>query len=184
MDPPLKLERHLFLSPRFNAFFKHGEAELFLAQRDARVVGRVSAQVDRNFNEFHDNAWGMFGFLEFEEDPETLTALLDAASAWLRERGRDRMVGPVDFTMIDEAGVLIEGFPEAEPMIRQPWQPPYYHVLLEQAGLQKAVDLFMGDEDRQQGQDPAGDLGAGRQPRAQARDHDPQDDPPQPAARP
>ena len=70
--PPLKLERHLFLSPRFNAFFKHGEAELFLARRDGRVVGRVSAQVDRHFNDFHDNAWGMFGFLEFEEDPEVL----------------------------------------------------------------------------------------------------------------
>jgi hypothetical protein len=140
--PPLKLERHLFLSPRFNAFFKHGEAELLLARREGRVVGRVSAQIDRNFNEFHDNAWGMFGFLEFEEDPETLAALLDAASAWLRERGRDRMIGPVDFTMSDEAGVLIEGF-DLEPMVRQPWQPPYYHVLLEQAGLEKAVDLFM-----------------------------------------
>ena len=45
----------------------------------------MSAQIDRNFNEF-DNAWGMFGFLEFEEDPDVV-ALLDAASAWLRERG-------------------------------------------------------------------------------------------------
>jgi hypothetical protein len=140
--PPLKLERHLFLSPRFNAFFKHGEAELFLARRGGRVVGRISAQVDRHFNEFHDNAWGMFGFLELEEDPEALSALLDAAAAWLRERGRDHMIGPMDFTMNDEAGVLIEGF-AIEPLIRQPWQPPYYHVLLEQAGLEKAVDLFM-----------------------------------------
>ena len=57
----------------------------------------------------------MFGFLEFEEDPEVLAALLDAAAAWLRERGRDRMVGPMDFTMNDEVGVLIEGY-ELEPM--------------------------------------------------------------------
>jgi hypothetical protein len=140
--PPLRLERHLFLSPRFNAFFKHGEAELFLARRDGRVVGRVSAQVDRHFNDYQENDWGMFGFLEFEEDPEVLRALLDAAEAWLRERGRDRMVGPMDFTTNDELGVLIEGF-DIEPMIRQPWQPPYYHVLLEQIGLEKVVDLFM-----------------------------------------
>jgi hypothetical protein len=140
--PPLKLERHLFLSPRFNVFFKHGEAQLFLARRNGRVVGRVSAQVDRKLNEHQQNAWGMFGFLEFEEDPEVLAALLDAASAWLRERRRDRMVGPMDFTVNDELGVLIEGF-AIEPMIRQPWQPPYYHVLLEQAGLRKVVDLFM-----------------------------------------
>jgi hypothetical protein len=140
--PPLKVERHLFLSPRFNAFFKHGEAELFLARRGGRVVGRVSAQFDLNFNRHHDNAWGMFGFLEFEEDPEVLEALLAAAAGWLRERGRDRIVGPMDFTMNDELGVLIEGF-DIEPLIRQPWQPPYYHVLLEQAGMEKAVDLFM-----------------------------------------
>jgi hypothetical protein len=140
--PPLKLERHLFLSPRFSAFFKHGEAALFLARRDGRVVGRISAQVDRNFNDFHENDWGMFGFLEFEEDREALDALLETAAGWLRARGRDRMVGPMDFTTNDELGVLIEGF-DLEPMIRQPWQPPYYHVLCEEAGLQKEVDLFM-----------------------------------------
>jgi hypothetical protein len=106
------------------------------------VVGRVSAQVDRNFNDFHDNTWGMFGFLEFEEDAEILAALVDAAAAWLRERGRDRLVGPMDFTTNDELGVLIEGFAD-EPMVREPWQPPYYHVLIEQAGFEKVVDLFM-----------------------------------------
>ena len=83
--PPLKLERHLFLTPRLNAFFKHGEAELFLAERDGRTVGRVSAQIDVNFNEFHGNSWGMFGFLEVEEDQEALDALLEAAAGWLRE---------------------------------------------------------------------------------------------------
>jgi GNAT superfamily N-acetyltransferase len=140
--PPLRIERRLFLSPRFNAFFKHGEARLFLARRDGRVVGRISAQIDTAFNDFHENAWGMFGFLELEDDPEALRALLDAAAAWLRERGRDRMVGPMDFTMNDESGVLIEGF-EREPMVRQAWQPPYYQRLCEEAGLEKAVDTFM-----------------------------------------
>jgi hypothetical protein len=140
--PPLKLERHLFLDRRTGAFFRHGEAELFLARRDGRVVGRISAQIDHRYNEAHDNAWGMFGFLEVEDDPETLSALLDAAAAWLRERGRDHMIGPMDFTMNDEAGVLIEGF-EHEPMIREPWHPPYYARLCEEADLEKAVDLFM-----------------------------------------
>jgi GNAT superfamily N-acetyltransferase len=140
--PPLRLERRLFLSRRFNAFFAHGEAQLFVARRAGRVVGRVSAQVDRTFNDFHDNRWGMFGFLEAEEDPEALAALLEAAAGWLRERGRDRMVGPMDFTMNDECGVLIEGF-EREPMIKQPWHPPYYQRLCERSGLAKAVDLYM-----------------------------------------
>jgi GNAT superfamily N-acetyltransferase len=140
--PPLRLERRLFLSPRTGPFFDRGEAQLFLARREGRVVGRISAQVDRAFNDFHRNAWGMFGFLELEDDQEVLDALLEAAARWLRERGRDRMVGPMDFSMNDEAGVLIEGF-DRRPMIKQPWQPPYYRRLCEEGGLEKAEDLFM-----------------------------------------
>jgi hypothetical protein len=140
--PPLRIERWLFLMRRFNAFFKHGDAQLFLARRDGRVVGRVSAHYDDAFNAFHGNRWGMFGFLELEDQPDVLPALLDAAEAWLRGRGRDRMIGPMDFTMNDESGVMIEGF-EREPMIRQPWHPPYYAARCEEAGLEKAVDLLM-----------------------------------------
>jgi GNAT superfamily N-acetyltransferase len=140
--PPLRLERRLFLNPRFNAYFKHADAELFLARRDGRVVGRLSAQVDHAFNEFHDSRWGMFGFLELEEDAEALSALLDAAEAWLRARGCERMVGPMDFSINEESGVLIEGF-ERRPMVKQPWHPPYYARLCEGAGLDKAMDLLM-----------------------------------------
>ncbi|UGS37985.1 hypothetical protein [Capillimicrobium parvum] len=140
--PPLRLERRLFLSRKHNPFFTHGDARLFLARRDGRVVGRISAQINHPFNEVHDNAWGMFGFLEMEDDPEATRALLDAAAGWLRARGRDRMIGPMDFTMNDEAGLLIEGF-DRDPMIKQPWQPPYYQPLVEGAGMDKAMDLLM-----------------------------------------
>ncbi|HSR93773.1 MAG TPA: hypothetical protein VLK56_02820 [Solirubrobacterales bacterium] len=139
--PPLKLERRLFLSRRLNPYFKHGEAEYFLARRDGRVVGRVTAQVDSAFNDFHDSRWGMFGFLELEDDAEAMAALLAAAEGWLRERGCERMVGPMDFSVNEESGVLIEGF-ELEPMIRQPWHPPYYQRLCEEAGMEKAMDLY------------------------------------------
>jgi GNAT superfamily N-acetyltransferase len=139
--PPLKLERRVFLSRRLNPYFKHGEAEYFLALRGDRVVGRISAQVDHAFNEFHRSRWGMFGFIEMEDDPEAISALLAAAEGWLRERGCDRMVGPMDFSMNEESGVLIEGH-EREPLIRQPWQPRHYQGLCEGAGLEKAMDLY------------------------------------------
>jgi GNAT superfamily N-acetyltransferase len=140
--PPLRLERRLFLSPRQNAFFSHGAAQLFLAERDGRVVGRISAQYDDEFNRFHGNRWGMFGFLELEDDPEILPPLLEAAEGWLRAHGRDHAIGPMDFTMNDEVGVLFDGF-DREPMVKQPWHPPYYARRCEEAGLTKAVDLFM-----------------------------------------
>jgi GNAT superfamily N-acetyltransferase len=142
--PPLRLERYLFLTRKLNSFFTHGEAEYFLARRNGRVVGRITAQLDFNFNQFHGSRWGMFGFLEFEEDAEILDGLLAAAEAWCRGHGCDRMVGPMNFQINDEAGVMVEGFGR-EPLIREPWNPPYYSVYCEAAGLSKAMDLFGWD---------------------------------------
>jgi hypothetical protein len=138
--PPLKLERYAFLTRRLNPYFTHGEAEYFLARRGQRVVGRITAQIDHAFNDYHQCRWGMFGFLEFEDDPEVLEVLLGAATSWLAERGCERMIGPMDFQMNDESGVLIEGF-ELDPVVRQPWHPPYYHRRCEEVGLSKAMDL-------------------------------------------
>src|SRR5947209_20412071 len=84
--PPLIWERKTFLNRKKNPFFTHGKAEYFLALRDGRPVGRITAQIDHDFNDFHGNRWGMFGFFEAEDDPEVAGALLDAAAGWLREQ--------------------------------------------------------------------------------------------------
>jgi GNAT superfamily N-acetyltransferase len=139
--PPLKLERYQFLTRRLNPYFTHGTGRYFLARRDGAVVGRITAQIDFAFNGFHGSRWGMFGFLDFEDDQEVLDALIAAAEAWCRERKCERMVGPMDFQLNDDAGVMIEGF-EREPLIREPWNPPYYQVRCEAAGLDKAMDLY------------------------------------------
>ena len=85
--PPLKLERYQFLHRRLNPFFTHGEAAYFLARRGGRVVGRISAHLDNAFNAHHGSRWGMFGFLEFEDDAEVVRELLAAAEGWLRGAG-------------------------------------------------------------------------------------------------
>ena len=137
--PPLVYERKRFLDRSTNPFFKHGEAEYFLAWRDGRAVGRITAQIDHAFNDFRQNRWGMFGFFESEDDPEVAHALLDAADVWLRERDRDRMVGPMDFTLNDESGIVIEGF-DVPPLVKNPYHPRYYQALVEGApGMQKAT---------------------------------------------
>jgi GNAT superfamily N-acetyltransferase len=140
--PPLIFERKQFLDRSKNPFFEHARAEYLLAWRGDRVVGRVTAQVDFNFWEFQDRKWGMFGFFECEDDPEAARALIDAAEAWVRGQGCDRLVGPMDFTTNDECGVLIEGF-ERTPLILCPWTHRYYPALLESTGLVKAMDLLM-----------------------------------------
>jgi GNAT superfamily N-acetyltransferase len=141
--PPLIMDLRKRLDPRRNPFFKHAEAQYFLAWRDGRPVGRISAHIDHSFNAFQQNEWGLWGWFECEDDPEAVRALLDAATAWLRDRGRDRMVGPMDFTTNDEIGLLIAGH-EHRPIILCPWHHPYYQRLIEQdAGMEKAMDLFM-----------------------------------------
>jgi len=140
--PPLKIERYVFLTRRLNAFFTHGEAEYFLARRDGRVLGRITAQVNHAFNDQQKKNWGWFGFFESYEDDEVAEALLDAAAGWLRGRGCERMLGPADFAMNNESGILIEGF-DLRPMIVQPWHPPYYQQMIERAGMTKAMDLLM-----------------------------------------
>jgi GNAT superfamily N-acetyltransferase len=140
--PPLLFDRKRFFDRRRNPFFQHAEVQFFLAWRDRRPVGRVTAHIDRHFNEFQHHDWGLFGFFECEDDPEAAQALLSAAEQWLRARGRDRMVGPMSFTTNDECGVLIDGY-DLLPTVLTDWHHPYYPGLIEGAGLTKAMDLYM-----------------------------------------
>jgi GNAT superfamily N-acetyltransferase len=140
--PPLISERKRFLDPAKNPFFEHAEVRYFLAWRNGEPVGRISAHIDENFNEFQGNEWGLFGFFESEDDPEVAGALLGAAEEWLSERGRDLMVGPMDFTTNDECGLLIDGHRDT-PLILEGWHHPYYQGLIEGRGLTKAIDLLM-----------------------------------------
>jgi GNAT superfamily N-acetyltransferase len=139
--PPLLSERKRHLDRRRNPFFEHAEAEYFLAWRGGEPVGRITAHVDERLNEFQGNRWGLFGFFECERDPATAGALLDSAQAWVSERGRDRILGPLDFSTNHECGLLIEGH-EFAPQILENWHQPYYRELLEQRGMVKAMDLL------------------------------------------
>jgi GNAT superfamily N-acetyltransferase len=140
--PPLRYERRQFLDPDKNPWFEHAEAELLLAERDGEPVGRITAHIDHRWDEYQGGNDGMFGFFESVDDQVVADALLDAAEGWLAERGRTRMLGPMDFTMNDECGILIEGFDEPS-MILEPWHPPHYSRLLEAHGLEKEIDLLM-----------------------------------------
>ncbi|MFL5822801.1 MAG: hypothetical protein ACJ764_05095 [Solirubrobacteraceae bacterium] len=144
--PPLISERKRHLDRRRNPFFEHAEAEYFIAWRGHEPVGRITAHVDHLLNEFQDNRWGLFGFFESTRDPEVAAALLDAAEAWLRPRGRDRMLGPLDFSTNHESGLLIEGH-EFKPQILENWHHPYYRQLMEGQEMSKAMDLYKWEID-------------------------------------
>ena len=140
--PPLIFERMQFLDRAKNPCFEHGEAEYFLAERDGEPVGRITAQIDRSWDETQGGSDAMFGFFETVDDREVAAALLEAASEWARGKGRERILGPMDFTTNDEIGLLIEGY-ERRPMILENWHPPFYKELIEAEGFAKAMDLLM-----------------------------------------
>jgi len=140
--PPLILDRMEFLNRKKNPWFEHGEAEYLIAERDGEPVGRITAQVDELWDETQGGGDAMFGFFETVDDRDVAAALLDAAMAWAAERGRTRILGPMDFTTNDEVGILIEGF-DRRPYILENWHPPYYMELLEGLGFGKAMDLLM-----------------------------------------
>jgi len=157
--PPLIFERMEFLNRKKNPYFEHAEAEYFLAERDGEPVGRITAQIDGNWDQTQGGKDAMFGFFESVEDPAVGAALLAAASEWAQTKGRERILGPMDFTTNDEIGVLIEGY-ERRPMILENWHPPFYKELIEGAGFGKAIDLLMwelrfGDLKEGQRFDPA-----------------------------
>jgi len=140
--PPLVFERMQFLDRKKNPWFEHGEAEYFLAERDGEPVGRITAHIDSRWDSYQGGNDAMFGFFETAEDPEVVRALFGAATEWAVGKGRERILGPMDFTTNDEIGILIEGF-ERQPMILEPWHPPYYQRLIEAEGFTKAMDVLM-----------------------------------------
>ncbi|HEX5609307.1 MAG TPA: GNAT family N-acetyltransferase [Solirubrobacterales bacterium] len=139
---PLVYERMQFLDPAKNPWFEHGEAQLLIAERDGEPVGRISAHLDRRWDEYQGGKDAMFGFFETVEDAEVARALLEAAAEWATAQGRERILGPMDFTTNDEIGILIEGY-ERRPMILEPWHPPYYRELIESLGFGKTMDVLM-----------------------------------------
>jgi GNAT superfamily N-acetyltransferase len=140
--PPLLMERRQFLDRSKNPYFDHAEAEYFVARRDGQPVGRITAQIDSRWDSYQGGNDAQFGFIEGTDDPEVFEALFAAAEEWARARGRERLLGPMDFTTNDECGVLIEGY-DIAPLILQPWHPPYYRERIEELGYGKTMDLLM-----------------------------------------
>jgi GNAT superfamily N-acetyltransferase len=141
---PLYLERYEHLDPKKNPYFRHADAALFLATREGRTVGRISAQLCRLRSERYADGTGQFGFLEAEDDPAVFEALLESASAWLKGRGMGRMQGPFNFSINDEMGLLVEGF-DTPPSMMMGHALPYYARRLEELGFAKAKDVFAYD---------------------------------------
>ncbi len=138
---PPDVMRWTQLSESMNPWFEHGEAQLFLAERNGRVAGRISAQVDDNHLARHEDGAGFFGWFECVDDRSVSLALFQAAEDWCRERDMERIRGPFNFSINEECGMLVEGF-DSPNYVMMPHGRPYYQSHTEAAGFEQAKDLY------------------------------------------
>ena len=139
--PPMLMDRRKLIDRKGNPFYKHATMELFLAERDGEVVGRIGAIINDNHNKEHSENIGFFGFFESIDDWDVARSLFDAARNWLKEKGVTAMRGPASPSVNDEYGLLIKGF-DRVPAVLMTYNPPYYQKLVEGYGFKKAQDLF------------------------------------------
>ena len=138
--PPLKDEVHGLITPGKNPWFEHARAQLWLAERDGKVVGRISAQVDDLVQEHMGQGTGQWGFFD-ALDAEAAAVLIKTAEDWLRQQGMTRALGPISLSIWDEPGLEIEGFAEP-PTAMMGHHRPEYQAWIEAAGYGKAKDLL------------------------------------------
>src|SRR5687768_6257680 len=143
--PPLKTEVHGLIDPRTNPWFEHAEARFFLAERDGRPVGRISAQVDQLVLRHMGAGTGQWGMFE-AADAEVASELIHRAEAWLRGRDMTRSMGPFSLGIWDEPGLLVKGH-DHPPMVMMGHNRAEYEAWVERAGYVKARDLLTYDLD-------------------------------------
>jgi hypothetical protein len=139
--PPLLMDKKKILNKKKNPFFKHAEMELFLAEKNGELVGRIAAIKNDLHNKHHNDNVGFFGFFDCINDQETANALFDKAKEWLKSKNLTEMRGPANPSSNDEYGMLLDGFND-EPRLLMTYNPPYYLDLCEKYGFKKAKDLY------------------------------------------
>ncbi len=138
--PPLFFERRDALAAK-HPFFAHAEWQAWVAYDGDRPVGRITAQIDRLYEERYGERAGYFGMIEATDSPALFAALFDTAESWLRERGAVKALGPFNLGINQELGILVEGS-ETPPYFMMPHSRPYYGRALEQHGYRGVQDLL------------------------------------------
>lgn len=148
--PQLRSEQLELVDPAKNPFFGHARAQLFIAMRNGKPVGRISAHIDELALEMPPEqgfgpGTGFFGYFDADTQ-ETANALLNTAQEWLRGEGMNRSVGPISLSIWEEPGLLVKGQDHA-PVIMMGHHPAHYAGWIEAAGYARAKTLYTYDLD-------------------------------------
>jgi len=148
--PQLRSEQLELVDPAKNPLFGHTKAQLFIAIRGGKPVGRISAQIDELAlkappEQGFGSGTGMFGYFD-AEDEAVAKALMEAAESWLKAQGMTRVLGPISMAMWEEPGLLVKGH-DHSPMIMMGHHLAQYQAWIEGAGYKRAKTLYTYDLD-------------------------------------
>ncbi len=137
--PPIINEEIDAMDKKKNPVFKNAEAEFYLAYKDNKIVGRIAAIV--NWVEIEEQKKNKlrFGWYDTIDDINVSKALMDKVLEFGKSRKLEFVDGPVGFSNMDKAGLLIEGYDELNTMITW-YHYPYQKEHLNKLGFSKLAE--------------------------------------------
>ena len=139
--PEIYIGQKELLSEKKNPFFQHSKAQLYLAKNNGKIVGRIAAIRNNEYNRFTDSNVGFFGFFDVIDNYEVAKKLLDTATSWIKNENLNAILGPTNFSTNDTAGILVDGF-DRPPVVMMAYNKKYYIDFLERFGLTKQMDML------------------------------------------
>ncbi len=139
--PPLIMERMDALDENKNPYFEHAEVKLWIAYKDGKPSGRISAQVDGLVPKYHGIKTGHYGYFDCINNQDVANALFGTALKWLKEKGMVEVIGPFSLSINEETGMLVDGF-DTPPRLLMGHSLPYYENLISNYGLSRVKDTW------------------------------------------
>lgn len=140
--PPLISEMYKTINGENNTLHKSGPHTLILAMRDGKTVGRLCIGINAKLNAYKGISEGYLSLFECIDDLSVSRAMFDYANKWLKEKGINRIVGPLSVPNGDDCrGLVIDNFQDS-PMVMNVYNPQYYVKLFEDYGFTKYLDYF------------------------------------------
>jgi len=137
--PPLISDEYDMFSIHFNPVLKHCKLKLLLVYKNNKIAGRIAGIINQRENQLYQKSKARFGWFDFENNPGISEVLLNEIESWARAENMKELEGPMSFTNLDKAGMLIEGF-DLLPTMATMYNYPYYIEHIERLGYVKAVD--------------------------------------------
>lgn len=134
--PPIKAEELEVIDKDLNPVFKNADASFFLAYENGRIVGRIAAMINWIEVDTLKKKKVRFGWFDTVDNIKVTKALLSSVKKWGKAKQMEFMEGPVGFSNLDKAGMLIEGFEEMNTMITH-YNYPYYAAHMEALKMKK-----------------------------------------------